>query len=106
MDFADLLPFGIGLALLAMGVAIVVAIVKRNDMSQPCDDPKKLFRELCRAHGLDFASRRLLYRLATAHQLAQPAEVFLTPAMFQADQLPPQLRAQAGQLQRLRQRLF
>ncbi len=106
MDFADMLPYILGLAVLAIGIAIAAAIVKRNDMSQPCNDPKKLFRELCRAHGLDFSSRRLLHQLASAYQLHQPAEVFLTPSAFQADRLPPQLQAQAGRLQQLHDRLF
>ena len=39
-------------------------------MTERCDDPHKLFRELCLAHQLDRASRRLLLHLADASQIA------------------------------------
>jgi len=102
----DMLPYFIGFALLGIGIAIVVKIVKYNDLSQPCDDPQKLFRELCRAHGLDRASCRLLRQLASLTGLPQPVEVFLTPAVFEANQLPEQLRAKQKRVMELRERLF
>jgi len=37
-------------------------VTLRNDMSLWCDDPQKLFRELCFVHQLDRSNRRLLAR--------------------------------------------
>ena len=51
VELMDLLPYLIGMALLAAAVAGVAAYIKHNDLSKPCDDPNKLFRELSRAHG-------------------------------------------------------
>lgn len=105
-QLADLLPFGIAAAVIGIAVAIVIAIKKRNDFSKPCNDPQKLFRELCRAHKLNRVSQNLLQQLATTFQLDQPAEIFLQPALFNAEHLPQHLQAEAARLQELRQRLF
>ncbi len=105
-DISDLLPYLIGMVVIGIGVAIVVAIAKRKDFSKPCDDPNKLFRQLCIAHHLDFGSRRLLLKLATALDLAQPALVFVTPEAFEPNHLPPQLYAEQARLAELSQRLF
>jgi len=105
-EFADFLPYLIFAAVLAAVIAVVVLIIKRNDMSESCNDPQKLFRELSRAHRLGRANRRLLSQLATARKLRQPAEVFLSPAAFELSSLPPQLRSQQPRLEKLRERLF
>ena len=106
MEFSDLLPYLIVLAVLGIGIAVVVAIMKYNDLSKPCDDPQKLFRELSWAHGLDRGSQRLLRQLATAAGLGQPAEIFLTPSAFEANQLPAQLQVEQQRVLELRKRLF
>jgi len=106
MDLLELLPVAIVLAVVVTAIVGIVAYRKHNDMGQKCDDPKKLFRELSLAHKLDRRSQKLLWRLADAFQLAQPAEVFLQPALFQADQLPKQLRPEKASLQVLYERLF
>jgi len=64
MGFADLLPYFIGLAVIGTAIAVIVYLIKQNDFSKPCDDPKKLFRQLCRQHLLDRGSSRLLSQLA------------------------------------------
>jgi hypothetical protein len=53
----------------------------------PCNDPYKLFAELCRAHRLDRQQRRLLKRLTRAHALQQPALLFLEPERFEVSTL-------------------
>ena len=106
MDPMDFLPLAAALVLFAIVMAIVVKVRKRNDMSQPCDDPDKLFRELSLAHKLDRGSQKLLRRLADALQLAQPAEVFLQPAHFQSAQIPTALRNEAAEIEALGKRLF
>ena len=106
LDPMDLLPLGIVLVVFAIVIAIVVRVRKRNDMSEPCDDPEKLFRELSMAHELDRGSQKLLRRLANSLQMAQPAEVFLRPACFQAGGIPAALQSETAELEALGKRLF
>jgi len=106
VDFLEMLPYLLGLALIGAAIAAIVAYIKYNDFSKPCNDPERLFRELSRAHGLDRASRRLLQKLALLTGLAQPAEVFLTPAVFEVKQLPEQLLAEQERVKQLRELLF
>ncbi len=65
-----------------------------------------VFRSLCKAHGLDRGSRRLLWQVARCQKLAHPACLFLEPNRFAAANLSPQLRQQAETLKRLETRLF
>ncbi len=106
MDLTELLPVALVLVLVAAAIAAVVYVKKRNDFSQHCDDPQRLFRELSKAHNLDRASQRVLQRLADAAQLSQPAELFLQPALFESSQLPQQLRGEEDRLLDLKERLF
>ena len=57
---------------------------KRNTSS-----PQHLFRELCRAHQLDWPSRKLIQSLAKAHGLSDPARMFVEPHRFNASRLGP-----------------
>ena len=98
MDLSDLMPFFIVLAVIGIAIALGVQIYKRYDYSKPCDDPLKLFRQLCAAHKLNFSSRRLLLQLATALQMPQPAALFVTPATFRRSELPPQLQGEAERI--------
>ena len=106
LNWSDLWPYGIAVVVVAIVAAIVTKVCRRNDMTERCDDPDKLFRELCRAHQLDRGSVRLLGQLAAHWQLQQPAQVFLTPAAFNPTRLPASLHAKAPQLAKLRTRLF
>ncbi len=105
LEIAEFWPLLIVLALAAIAIAVIVKVRKRNDMTEHCDDPEKLFRELSQAHGLDRQSRKLLWKLADKSNLAQPGEVFLRPGIFQAE-LPVDLREQEAAYQALQQRLF
>ncbi len=106
VDFIEMLPWLIGLVVMIAVVTAVVAYFRYQDLSKPCNDPNRLFRELCRTHKLDRASCRLLRQLALLTGLPQPAEVFLTPTLFEANQLPEQLRAEQERVRELRERLF
>ena len=106
LNWSDLWAWGIAAVVAAIVAAVVLHIRKRNDMEQFCDNPWKLFRELCRVHNLDRASQRLLAQVARTRQFPQPAQVFLTPAAFEPANLPPRLRNKGDQLLRLRGQLF
>ena len=106
MDLEELIPFGIAILLVALIAAFIVFYKKRNDFSQACNDPQKLFRELSHAHQLDRGNQVLLQNLANAFQLDQPAEIFLQPGLFEVDQLPEHLRAEEAQYTELRNQLF
>ena len=41
-----------------------------------------LFRQLCEAHQLSGRDRRRLARLALAHRLSNPSEIFVRPELF------------------------
>jgi hypothetical protein len=106
LGWHDLWAYGI-VALVAGAVAAIVILLRnRNDMSQRCDNPWKLFRELCTVHELDRPSQWLLTQIIRARQFEQPAQVFLNPAAFEPTGLPPSLRDKAEQLTRLRNQLF
>ena len=97
------------LLLVAIAVASYVVVKirrQRSDMSLRCDDPAKLFRELCQAHQLDGASQRLLKQLANAAGHDSSGQIFLAPAAFNADQLPASLQSHATEIARLRTQLF
>jgi hypothetical protein len=106
LSWTDILPYAAAAILAGLGFAVYQWIKKRNDMTESCDDPHKLFRELCAAHRLDRPSRRLLSLLARTWQFPQPAQVFLTPTAFEPERLPPVLQKKAAELNQLRERLF
>jgi hypothetical protein len=106
LNWSDLWAWGIVAVVAAAAAAIVIRLRKQNDMDERCDNPWKLFRELCYVHHLDRASQRLLTQVAKVRKFPQPAQVFLTPAAFEPANLPPSLRDKSDQLLRLRSQLF
>ncbi len=106
LSWTDLIPYVLAAVFGGIGIAVYRYVKRRNDMTLWCDDPHKLFRELCQVHQLDRHSQRLLTRLAEAWQFPQPAQVFLTPAAFERQRLPESLHGIAADLDELRRRLF
>ncbi len=68
--------------------------------------PGGLFRELCRAHGLNWRSRRLLRQLTRWHRLNNPASVFLEPKRFEANRLNSALTQRRREIESLKNALF
>ena len=102
----DLVPYVVATIVIGVGTAAYSHLKRRNDMTERCDDPRKLFRELCLTHQLDWPSRRLLLQLADGHNMAQPAQVFVTPSAFEPVHVPVALRGKTDEIKRLRERLF
>jgi len=70
------------------------------------NNPRTLFRELCRAHGLSSSERNLLLRLASQQAQYHPARIFVEPQLFDLNQLPPAAAGDVDEVKRLRERLF
>jgi hypothetical protein len=102
---SDLIPWIIVTAIVIGGLAILARVVARRE-KQAFDSPRALFRELSKAHGLDFTSRRLLRRLARVAGLKQPARLFLEPQCFEPTDLPKDLQEVWPSIESLRARLF
>ena len=94
------------LALLIGATVVAYWSSQRGKSDYDTDSHTSLFRELCRAHQLSFASRRLLKRLAAARGITEPARLFLEPNHFEAAHLPDDLQYRAREISRLRDRLF
>jgi hypothetical protein len=101
-------------ALIVTGVLVAICVMllligryaRRYENLKSYDSPSELFRELCRAHGLDWRSRRLLRRLAATCELASPALIFVEPERFNVERLPSEWQAEADRIDRLRRMLF
>jgi len=68
--------------------------------------PNRLFLSLCRAHGIAWSDRWLLWRLAASQRLKDPARLFLEPERLDPDLARPLSRRRAARLERLRLQLF
>ncbi len=96
-----------------VAVVVVTAVVwwvvshwgARSEGHSYCN-ARRLFRDLCLIHELDWPSRRLLRQLARAHSPTPPAQVFVEPDWFDAPRLPEDLQAYRRQLAALKERLF
>ena len=106
LEFRELLPLIVSLGVVALIVGFVHWHRQRNDMSLVCDDPQKLFRELCLAHNIRGDRLKLLRMIAQHFDPVQPARIFLAPEAFQSTALPPSLQKHAPDCDRLRRDLF
>ncbi|QDS99661.1 hypothetical protein [Adhaeretor mobilis] len=105
VQLVDLWPMALALLVIIVGVTAYKAWKKRNDFREKCNNPKKLFRELCAIHELNVSQRLLLSSLAEACEFDQPAQVFLVPSVFEYN-VPAKLSSKADQLRALRTQLF
>jgi hypothetical protein len=93
-------------ALFGIGVYLLRRYAHERPHSASFNSPPELFRELCRAHRLDFSQRRLLKRLAAAWDLASPAFLFVEPNYFETTKLPAEWEHDTLRVEKLRARLF
>ena len=75
-----------GLVLGAAAVIVVVGLILRFILCKPRveNTPMGLLNELCVAHGVSTAGRRLMTEIAVAAELPQPATIFLGQANFES----------------------
>lgn len=91
---------------LLAAVAILVSQTGRRQRRAMPSNPRRLFADLCQAHGLARDDRRLLHRLAGSQGLDAPARLFLEPERFDPAVLPARLRSWGARFQAIRGRLF
>ena len=99
----------IGLLILG-GIALAVWILsyalKFQEQRRSRPSPLRLFLSLCKAHRLRWSQRWLLWRVARARQLRDPARLFLEPEMLEAANLGRSFETRQALLKQIRHRLF
>jgi len=99
----------VGLLLLAgaiLAIWLLVHLLKIQERRGGYISAATLFLSLCRAHRVGWSQRWLLWRVARAQQLREPARLFLEPERLDAARLGPALQTYAAALDGLRQRFF
>ena len=106
IDFNDvvlgLLILG-GVVAALWGLSVVLRLQERR---RGYTSPLGLFLSLCKAHGLRWSQRWLLWRVVRSHRLRDPAQLFLRPELLNPAKLGPPFRLRAAELKRLRSSLF
>ena len=72
-----------GLAVLAaivMAMWILSRFLNRKERRRSSDSALMMFHVLCKAHGLSWSERWLLWRVARRQRLRDPARMFLEPS--------------------------
>ena len=70
------------------------------------NNSQALFRELCRAHGLNARGTRLLAELARSHGLVNPALLFVEPERFEPAYVGAKFESRSSEVEALAVRLF
>ncbi len=102
-DLAGLLLFVVAAAAL---VWLLRWLLQRQSGIHRYYHPRRLFLQLCRAHGLSSQERKLLWQLAQFLQLEHPATLFLLAELWEPAELGEDWAPWAETLQRLRTRIF
>ena len=105
VDTQDLLLLLTVLAVVATVIWLLSRYSKLRE-KRAQHSPRRLFHELCRAHKICWADRKLLRQLARWHQLPHAAQLFVAPERFDPAKLSPAFGRRAARLAALRGRLF
>lgn len=70
------------LILAVIGICLMASRFVAAHQRRRGSSPRRLFKELCRAHGLTWRERQMLVRLAAWHGLAHPMTLFVEPKRF------------------------
>lgn len=97
--------------LLVLGAVVLVVwilsyLMTLQERRRPYVSPRRLFLELCKAHKLRWSQWWLLWRVARAQRLRDPALLFLAPERLESIRESPAFRKRAAELKRLREMLF
>jgi hypothetical protein len=106
LDTEDLVLWLSILGLIVVVVFTLSNVVKWYERRRNASSPMRLFLSLCRAHRLRWRQRWLLWQLARAQRLKEPALLFLEPQRFELPLLPVTLQAKKEPLREIRRLLF
>lgn len=70
------------LAGIACGVAVVIRHLRQRG-DENFRSPRLLFLQLCQAHNLDRADRKVLEQIARKYRLQHPARLFVEPELLE-----------------------
>jgi hypothetical protein len=101
--FGPLIVLGGMVALAAVGWLLASWYARRE--TRVVNNSRRLFRELCRAHGLNRSDRDLLEDMSDWHGLADPVQLFFEPRRFQPAEMHETLNCQA-EVAQLQSQLF
>jgi hypothetical protein len=102
----DLITIGLILGGIALAVGTLSYLLRLHQRRRGRARPLRLFLSLCKAHRLRWSERWLLWRLARAHRLTDPARLFIEPPLLRAPSKSPSLQSRRAQLRQLRLHLF
>ena len=94
------------LAVVIVGLWILSRTIERRSGRRQFDSSFGLFMSLCAAHHLRWSQRLLLWRLALAGRLTEPARLFVEPHRFETKNLGERLMPRAAELKEIARRLF
>jgi hypothetical protein len=96
--------------LIAAGIAVAVWVLsyflRLQERRRGYASPLGLFLSLCRAHRLRWSQWWLLWRVAGAQQLRDPARLFLEPERLDPANLDRLFETRQAKLKQIRDRLF
>lgn len=106
VDTGQVLVYLIIAAVAIAAVCLGIYFGTRMTQRRRYNSHGSLFAGLCRLHGLDRGTRRLLKQVARHHRLRYPARVFTEPRWLDPASLPAGLRDESRRVAALRNRLF
>jgi len=98
----------ISFAIMGGAVALILGLywIWKVYQQKLAHSPGRLFHELCNAHRLNVADRKLLQQMASQAELVPATNIFIDPAQFQAVSHHPEFAAVQNQTTALQQTLF
>jgi hypothetical protein len=106
LDLQEIVTAALIVAGFALAMWLLTWYLNHREGRRGYTSPRRLFWALCQAHRLPWRQRWLLWRVARAQKLSDPARLFLEPEWLQPDKLAGASPAQAAQLMQLRESLF
>ncbi len=93
IEATDMIWLGVTALIAVLVVYVLSRATSTANQKRVIHSPRKLFRELSNAHGLDRSQRRLLETIARTQSLPMPAMIFIDPARLADQRLPKELRS-------------
>jgi hypothetical protein len=106
LETSDIVIYLLAVAGIAVAVWLLSYLLRLQERRRGHASPLRLFLSLCKAHGLRWSQRWLLWRVARAQQLRDPARLFLDPERLDAAYVAPSFQSSRGQLRQLHDCLF